>query len=324
VGGTAADELLRDGALIAERLGRRRTPFGESQPIYLCKSRLGEYYFMSRHGDPDRQLAPSFINYRANVYALKDLGVRAVVSWSETRAISHNFKIGQFVIVNDLIDETHCRPNTFFENRGLGVVRQWPVFCPSLSAALSTALVAESCPFSDGAVYVCIEGPRRETPAEVRKYASFGAELLGMTLAPEVFLAKELQMCYASVCYVASYAENGSEFKPFENGRVLDAETQQRRAVAAVERMPRILERLCDVLDHTPSMCQCETAMWRHVSSGQIGWDWRTWFENPSPPSGPRRARPPQPDYVLAPGGRPALADDEALDDAFPEDSAIT
>jgi 5'-methylthioadenosine phosphorylase len=281
IGGTAAYDLLREGALLARRLGPQATPFGESQPVYLCQSRLGEFYFLSRHGESGFELGPSFVNYRANIYALKDLGVRSIVSWSETRAICHNYRIGQYAVVDDLVDETHSRPVTFFENRGLGVVRQWPVFCPSLRQAFVTALREEGCDFADHAAYVCIEGPRRETPGEVRKYASYGAELLGTSLAPEVFLAKELQMCYASLCYVASYAETGSDFSPFENGRTLDRETQLARARAAVERLPRLLERLTDVLERTPGVCNCESSMQHHIASGQIGWDWRTWFEEP-------------------------------------------
>ncbi len=281
IGGTAAYDLLREGALVAERLGPQKTPFGESQPIFVCGSRFGEFYFLSRHGESGFNLAPSFVPYRANIFALKDLGVRSIVSWSETRAICHNYAIGQYVVVDDLIDETHLRPNTFFENRGLGVVRQWPVFCPSLGKAFATALDAEGCDFVDHATYVCVEGPRRETPAEVRKYAIGGGELLGTTLAPEVFLAKELQMCYASLCYVASYAETGSDFQPFENGRVLDQKTQDQRTAAAVERLPRLLERLTEVLRHTPGVCHCESSMQRHIASGQVGWDWRTWFEGP-------------------------------------------
>lgn len=279
IGGTAAYDLLREGALVARRLGPQTTPFGVSQPIYLCDSRFGDFFFLSRHGESGYDLAPSFVNYRANIYALKDLGVRAVVSWSETRAITHNFKIGQYVLVDDLIDETYARANTFFENQGLGVVRQWPVFCPSLRNALVQTLRDEHCEFADGGVYVCVEGPRRETPAEVRKYTAFGAELIGMTLAPEVFLAKELQMCYASVCYVASYAENGSEFRPFENGRVLEKSVELKRAASAVERLPRLLERLCDVLPRTSVACRCESSMQHHIAGGQIGLDWRTWFD---------------------------------------------
>lgn len=281
IGGTAAYDLLRVGALDAERLGPRPTPFGDSQPIYRCNTPSGPFWFLSRHGENGYELAPSFVNYRANIYALKDLGVRAVFSWSETRALNHNYKIGQFVVVDDLIDETHSRPNTFFENQGIGVVRQWPVLCPTLMRSCLTSLSEEQCACAASGVYVCIEGPRRETPAEARKYMAYGGDLLGMTLAPEVFLAKELQMCYASIAYVAGYAETGSEFRPFEDGRVLEESTQMARAQAAVERLPRLLARLVDVLERTPSICRCEQSMERHIANGQIGLDWRTWFTPP-------------------------------------------
>jgi 5'-methylthioadenosine phosphorylase len=187
------------------------------------------------------------------------------------------------VVVTDLVDETISRPKTFFENQGLGVVRQWPVMCPSVSAALGNALSEEQCRYSPQGVYVCIEGPRRETPAEARKFAMYGGELLGMTLAPEVFLAKELQMCYAGISYVAGDAESGSDFQPFENGRILDREKQELRALAAVEKLPRVVERLVDVLRRTPSMCACESSMQHHIARGQIGMDWRTWFDRERP-----------------------------------------
>ena len=287
IGGTAAYDLLQGGALVAKRLGPQKTPFGDSQPIYLCHSRMGEFLFLSRHGESGYELAPTFVNYRANIFALKDLGIRAIVSWSETRAISHNYKIGEYVVTTDVIDETVARPSTFFENQGVGVVRQWPVFCPSLQKAFATTLAEERCRFSNEGVYVCVEGPRHETPAEARKYASFGAELIGQSLVPEVFLSKELQMCYASLCYVARYSESGCDFRPFENGRIMERSTQAQRAADAIERLPRILERLCDVLSRTPGICKCESSMQHHISGGQLGWDWRTWFEDlsPSPPS---------------------------------------
>lgn len=278
IGGTGAYDLLRKGAFVGARMGPRATPFGPSQPIYRCESRFGSFYFLSRHGESSYELAPSFVNYRANIYALKDLGVRSIVTWSETRAVSHNYRIGQYVLVNDLVDETYGRPHTFFENQGVGLVRQWPVFCPTIHKALITSLTEEGCTCADKAVYVCIEGPRLETPAEARKYASFGGELIGTTLAPEVFLAKELQMCYASICYVAAYAETGSEFRPFEHGRVLDPKVQTRRAVEAMERLPRIIDRLSDVLYRTNCECPCEKSMHHHIAGGQIGLDWRGWF----------------------------------------------
>ncbi len=282
IGGTLAYDLLRLGALVAKRLGPQRTPFGDSQPIFQCESESGEFLFVSRHGESGYDLAPSFINYRANIYALKDLGIGAVVSWSETRAIRRAYTIGEYVIVDDLIDETARRANTFFDNLAVGVTRQWPVFCPMLRQAFATSLSESGVAHRNGGVYVCVEGPRLETPAEVRKFAAYGADLIGQTLAPETFLAKELQMCYASLCYVARYAESGCDSRPFENGLLIDEAAQRRRAELAVERLPRILERLLDVLTRSSVSCRCGASMAHHVASGQIRADWRSWFDDAS------------------------------------------
>lgn len=295
IGGRAAYDLLHDGALVAERLGPQSTPFGDSQSIYRCASRFGEFFFLSRHGETSYERTPSYVNYRANIYALKDLGARSIVAWSETRAISHNFKIGEYVVIDDLVDETVLRCSTFFENRGLGHIRQWPVFCPSLRRALITTLTDEGCDFAGHGAYVCVEGPRHETPAEARKYAAYGGELLGQALVPEVFLAKELQMCYASLCYVARYAEDGTNYRPFEDGRALDERVERQRATAGVERIPRLLERFCEVLPRTRGICNCESSMGVHIVSGELEWDWRTWFKPPSaaaPAAGPVLGRP--------------------------------
>lgn len=288
IGGRAAYDLLHQGALVAERLGARPTPFGESQPVYRCASRNGEFYFLSRHGERGYDLSPSFVNYRANIYALKDLEVRCVISWSETRGISHNFKIGQYVVVDDLVDETVSRLSTFFEFQGLGHLRQWPVFCPSIRRALVQSLEEEQCEFAKRGVYVCVEGPRHETPAESRKYATYGGELLGQALVPEVFLARELQMCYAALCYVARYAEDGTNYRPFEDGVTLPERVERQRATAAVERIPRLLERFAQVLPQTPCLCDCETSMSPYTSTGELGMDWRSWFTDGRRPGSQR------------------------------------
>jgi 5'-methylthioadenosine phosphorylase len=279
IGGRAAYHLLQDGALLAERLGSQSTPFGDSQPVFRCESRFGEFFFLSRHGEAGYERTPTFINFRANIYALKDLGVRAILTWSESRALSHNFKIGQYVVVDDLVDETVQRTQTFFQNRGFGHIRQYPVFCPSLRQALIATLAEEGCEHTDRGTYVCVEGPRHETPAEARKYAVYGGELLGQALAPELFLARELQMCYASLCYVGRYAEDGTNYRPFEDGRALDVKEERARARAAVERMPRLLERFSQLLPRTPGICKCESSMAPHINKGQLSADWRTWFD---------------------------------------------
>ncbi len=283
IGGRDAYSLLEDGALMAERIGSRNTPFGESQPVYRCESPGGEFYFLSRHGEANYDRTPTFVNYRANIYALKDLGTRAILSWSETHAISHNFKIGQYVVVDDLVDETVARPQTFFEDRGFGHLRQWPVFCPCLREALVQALDDGGHEFASRGVYVCVEGPRHETPAETRKYAVYCGELLGQALVPEVFLARELQMCYASLCYVGRYAEDGTKYRPFEDGRMLSVEVERQRAKTAVERMPRLLERFCKTLPKTLEECDCESSMASYVAVGKLKADWRSWFKNAKP-----------------------------------------
>lgn len=278
IGGRAAYDLVKRGAFTGERLGPRPTPFGESQPIYRCRSQAGEFLLLCRHGEAGYEVTPNRINYRANIYALRDLDVEAVVSWSETRAISHNYTVGQFVIVDDLIDETVSRPRTFFDNKELSHLRHWPVFCQVLRRAFATALTEEGVAFSDRGIYVCIEGPRQETPAEARKYESYGGQLIGQTLAPEVFLAKELQMNYASLCFVARYAETGTPYPAFESGRVLSEAVLVQRANQAVERLPRILHRLHEVLNRQGETA-ADTVALPPQNGGRNG-NWRAWFEN--------------------------------------------
>jgi len=126
-------------------------------------------------------------------------------------------------------------------------------------------------------------------------------------------------MCYASICYVASYAETGSDFQPFEQGRVLCDSVQSQRARAAVERLPRLLERLTEVLQRTPGICNCESSMQHHIASGQIGWDWRTWFEEQKPePSGEPEERDQAREdyeYFLHSGRRHPPADPDEIDE---------
>jgi 5'-methylthioadenosine phosphorylase len=280
IGGVGASVLLEQDAFDAHRVGAVETPFGASGPIYECGGEEG-LYFIPRHGEIGYEVGSSFVNYRANVYALKDLGVDAIVAWSAVRAISHNFRIGQFVIVNDVIDETRLRPNTFFENQGLGSIRQWPVFCPELRKLLAEALTARKAHYRDEAVYLCNEGPRRETPAEIRKYVMLGAELIGDSIVPEVFLAKELQLCYADLAYITDYAESGGEYRPYEPGglfETLGMVTDEQRVSDAVEMLPSIMADLLKSLRTTVRRCHCDVTMDHHIAQGQIGKDWRTWF----------------------------------------------
>ena len=242
IGGHAAHQLLHERGEITQSLGLSATPYGESQPLFACETPAGRYLFLARNGEHTRPVPPRLVNYRANLWALKEAGAESIVAWDEGKALSHNYRVGQFVLVDDLIDETVCAPLSFLDLHDTTQVRQWPVFCPMLRRVLAAALRTERAEFGERGVYVCVEGHRQETPAEARKFMSFGGDLLGCALAPEAFLAKELQLAYAAVCYVRQYAESGSGARPFERGQVLDARAEQRRVAAAVERLPGVMK----------------------------------------------------------------------------------
>lgn len=280
IGGSQAYALIQDGRLGGEALGVVVTPSGESQPVFRLRFGDKEVLFMSRHGIEGYSIAAPWVNYRANIWALKELGATQVVSWSGPGAIDESLQIGQFVLPDDLIDETKARTHSFFEGTGWGFVRQNPVFCPTLRQALSGVMDELGFTCRDGGVYVCTEGPRLETPAEIRKFKQFGGDLVGMTLIPEIFLAKELEMHYASICYVTNYAE-GLRDRPFNPGVLFEGllDDDERKAVDdAVSRFPEIIEALAERLDSIPQSCHCDKLMERYRRRGQIGPDWHTWI----------------------------------------------
>ena len=122
IGGSGAYHLLAE-----QTLGRElectvlKTPFGDSAPLHRFESDAGEFLFLSRHGEKDYSLTAPFVNYRANIYALKECGVLRIVSWSGPGIINTQFKPGDFVVPHDLLDETRNRESTFFKNKGRGI-----------------------------------------------------------------------------------------------------------------------------------------------------------------------------------------------------------
>jgi len=281
VGGSQAYALLQQKKLDGERLDRVDTPFGASQPVYRICCEEGEYFFMSRHGEKEYNIGPSFVNYRANIYALKELGAEHVVAWNATGAVNTELRVGQFVLVDDVLDETKNRESTFFRFKGLGFIRQDAPFCPTLRNGLRAVLADMSLDFVDRATYACMEGPRLETRAEVRKLAAVGADLVGMTLCPEVFLARELEMCYVSLCYVTNYAE-GLKERPYKPGRRfngLATRRELRHAEATYRQLPEILARLVSRLRREKRVCRCQEAMKHYKKRGDIGDNWREWMK---------------------------------------------
>ncbi len=279
IGGSQAYDLLQNGNITGERIGALQTPFGNSQPVYLIQNPQYDMLFLSRHGEKGYNTTAPFVNYRANIYALKELGVKQIVSWSGPGTINQSYKIGEFVLADDIVDETHGRESTFYKNKGVGFIRQFPVFCPTLRKCIRYSLDNLLITFSESGTYVCTQGPRLETPAEIRKYKSYGGGLVGMTLAPEVFLAKELEMCYAAICYVTNYAE-GILNRPFKAGELFEGlsnDTDRKTVEKAVSKFPIIITEIAKNIKQQDLICQCQSSMERYKIRGDIGTDWHEW-----------------------------------------------
>jgi 5'-methylthioadenosine phosphorylase len=247
LGGSGAYAL--PAGTLGEKLSSRRvrTPYGLSNPVHLCESAGFRFLFLSRHGEKGYEKTAPYVNYRANIYAAKSLGVTRIVAWTGPGAISRKVRPGDLVLPDDLLDFTRNRPSTFYEGKGIGFLRQFPVFCETLRSALLRAAKQRYEGREGGkqryegrevglhfaGTYACTEGPRLETPAEIRFLARAGADLVGMTLCPEAFLARELEICYAPVAYVTNYAE-GVRKMPYRTGALFEGMLPSGEA-AAVE-----------------------------------------------------------------------------------------
>lgn len=192
------------------------TPYGPSPPITFLQPDPNQapVAFCSRHGHDRLQRSAAFLNPRALVWAAKMLGAQTVFSWNGTGAIAGHLEVGDLVVPHDFLDFTHTRVATFGE-ADLSPA-SGPVFHPAARAALQTLAVAQGVTlriFGAG-VYVCTEGPRLETASEIALYRRCGADLVGMTLSPEVFLAQEAGLAYASLCYITNYATGRSGSRP--------------------------------------------------------------------------------------------------------------
>ena len=166
-----------------------------------------ELVFMSRHGR-DHGTPPHLVNYRANIWALRELGVRKILATAAVGSLSENIQMGQLVLFDQFLDFTKSRPQTFYEGGQQGVlhVDMTEPYCSTARQVIMKAAEKLGIAVKNGACYVCTEGPRFETPAEIRMFQGFGADVVGMTSVPEVVLARELGMCYASIGMVTNEA----------------------------------------------------------------------------------------------------------------------
>ena len=197
IGGTGIYRLVEEGEELETMV--MNTPYGESPQITRFMINDTPLFFMPRHHQ-GHDYPPHRINYRANLCALQKLGVKRILATNAVGSLDEKLKPGTFLAPDDFLDFTHHRPLTFYDHRTVHVDVTQP-YCPHLRRVL-----LDSGKVVDGGVYVCVEGPRFETPAEIRMFHSLGGTVVGMTGLPEVVLARELSMCYASVCMVTNHA----------------------------------------------------------------------------------------------------------------------
>ncbi len=181
------------------------TPFGKpSDEIGVGRIDGEPVAFLSRHGR-GHKVAPHEINYRANIFALKTLGVRWLVSVSAVGSMREDIVPGHLVMVDQFIDRTRMRSSTFFEDGVVGHVTFSDPVCPLLQQTLVAAAVSEDIVHHDGGTYVCIDGPQFSTRAESLLYRSWGVSVIGMTNLPEARLAREAQIAYATIALATDY-----------------------------------------------------------------------------------------------------------------------
>jgi 5'-methylthioadenosine phosphorylase len=181
------------------------TPFGKpSAPIITGTLEGLQVAFLARHGI-GHHIQPTEVNYCANIYALKSLGVERIVSISACGSLREDYVPGDLVIPDQVFDLTRDRRRSFF---GEGLVAHIGVadpFCPDLSGQLLHAIQTTGTTVHLGGIFLTVEGPRFSTKAESNIYRSWGMSLIGMTTSPEVFLAREAELCYSVMAHVTDY-----------------------------------------------------------------------------------------------------------------------
>ena len=233
---------------------RPTTPFGRpSDSILLGTIHSQRVAFLSRHGRGHR-IPPSAINYRANIYALKSLGVTKIFSVSAVGSMKEAIEPGHLVFPDQFIDRTTQRLRTFFDQGVVAHLAFSDPICPMLSAVLWKASQEVGATVHSSGTYICIEGPQFSTKAESNLYRQWGVDVIGMTNMPEAKLAREAEMCYATMALVTDYDCWHHNEEPVSVGAILNI---MKRNVEVAQRVLRISFGLTQ--DFTT--CPCQSAL---------------------------------------------------------------
>ena len=203
IGGSGLGDALGGEAGTAQTLD---TPFGPpSGPVTRAEWNGTPVYLLQRHG-PGHVLNPTAVPYRANIHAMKQLGVTHLLASGATGSLREHLRPGELVVIDQVIDKTYRRANTLYEHAAVHVEFSDP-FCPVMRSWLlaAAARTASAVTVHDGGTYVCMEGPAFSTRAECAMHRQWGGDLIGMTAMPEAKLAREAEMAYAMVAMPTDY-----------------------------------------------------------------------------------------------------------------------
>lgn len=188
------------------------TPFGETSDFYkIGELSQQEIVFLPRHG-LKHTIPPHKINYRANIWGFKELGVKRIISISAVGGISPNLKPGTIVVPDQIIDMTSNRDATFYDDEVVHIDFTNP-YCPELRKSIIKASKKRGVDIKRSGTYICVNGPRLETRAEIKYFSRIGADIVGMTAMPEAALARETEICFGGISVVTNHAAGMTEKK---------------------------------------------------------------------------------------------------------------
>jgi 5'-methylthioadenosine phosphorylase len=253
IGITAGSGFYELEGIEIRELKKVTTPFGEPSDLYrLCEIGGREVVLLSRHGTP-HQIPPHKINYRANIWGFRELGIERILSVNAVGGINRNLRPGDMVIPDQIIDMTCGRASTFYDGSEVIHVDFTYPFCSEVRGAFIGAGKKLGMKPVESGTYICVNGPRLESKAEIRHFAVIGADVVGMTIMPEASLARELELCFGGIVVVTNYAAGISD--------------RRLTTTEVVETMRTSRERLKSVLTETIKVipevrnCSCQSAL---------------------------------------------------------------
>ena len=247
IGGSGVQEIF-EGDIVKENI---HTPYGPpSGQMEIGTVNNIKIAFLPRHGK-GHIIPPHKVNGRANIWAFKEIGVKHIIGISAVGSLKEDYKPGQIAIPDQYIDFTKKRDYTFYDIGKVVHISMADPFCPYLRKTIIDELQTSDTPFHKNGTYICIEGPRFSTRSESKMFRSF-ADIIGMTLVPEAQLAREKEICYATITMVTDY--NVWAEKPVSTKEVV--ETMKKN----VDNVKKLLTDVIPKIKENPN-CECNTAL---------------------------------------------------------------